>query len=294
MIERSHLQSLLAIHQLGSVTAAADSLCLTQSALSHSLRKLEDRFGIQLWRREGRRLALTPAGEYLLSVAQRLVPQFNQIEERLTQIAAGRRGALRIGMECHPCYRWLQGKIEPFLSRWPDVDLDVKQKFQFGGMAALFEYEIDVLVTPDPLFKAGLHFRRVFDYEQVLVVGLNHVFSSRRFIHPSELSDQILATYPIPPERLDIYTQFLHPAGFSPRQHLHVEDTDVLLQLVACGRAVAAMPKWLVKEYAQKLPIKSVRLGPKGVHKAIHLGVRSPDLNLDYMADFLTLSELPI
>src|SRR5256885_16649917 len=78
---------------------------------------------------------------------------FRSAEERLRQFAQGERGALRIGMECHPCYQWLLKIVAPYLASWPDVDVDVKQKFQFGGIGALFGYEIDLLVTPDPLFK---------------------------------------------------------------------------------------------------------------------------------------------
>ena len=71
----------------------------------------------------------------------------------MKQYAKGERGTLRIGMECHPCYQWLLKVVSPYLSRWPDVDVDVKQRFQFGGIGALFGYDIDVLVTPDPLNK---------------------------------------------------------------------------------------------------------------------------------------------
>ena len=73
---------------------------------------------------------------------------------RLRQFARGERGTLRIGMECHPCYQWLLKVVSPYLAAWPDVDVDVKQKFQFGGIGALFGYEIDMLVTPDPLLQA--------------------------------------------------------------------------------------------------------------------------------------------
>ncbi|MGC8160059.1 LysR substrate-binding domain-containing protein, partial [Salmonella enterica] len=76
-----------------------------------------------------------------------VLPQLNLAEERLRQFAQGERGALRIGMECHPCYQWLLKVVSPYLAAWPDVDVDVKQKFQFGGIGALFGYEIDLLVT---------------------------------------------------------------------------------------------------------------------------------------------------
>jgi len=61
-------------------------------------------------------------------------------------------------MECHPCYQWLLKIVSPYLRAWPDVDVDVRQKFQFGGIGALLAYEIDLLVTPDPVHRPGLVF----------------------------------------------------------------------------------------------------------------------------------------
>ena len=178
MIERSHLSIIREVERQGSLTAAAESLCLTQSALSHSMRKLEHLLGTEVWLREGRSLHLTQAGQYLLDLANRLLPQLERAEEQLQQYAIGHRGTLRIGMECHPCYEWLLRVVSPYLDAWPDVDVDVKQKFQFGGIGALFAHEIDLLVTPDPLYKPGLHFEAVFDYEQVLVVSSTHPLPS--------------------------------------------------------------------------------------------------------------------
>ena len=126
-LERIHLEIVRAVAQHGSLTAAAEKLHLTQSALSHTVRKLEDQLGVAIWYREGRRLRPTQAGEYLLAVANRLLPQFAHAEEHLEQYAQGERGSLRIGMECHPCYQWLLKIVSPYLAAWPAVDVDVKQ-----------------------------------------------------------------------------------------------------------------------------------------------------------------------
>src|SRR5262245_63587343 len=135
---------------------------------------METRLGVPIWKREGRRLRLTQAGNYLLNLANRLLPQLEHAEEIMGQYAKGLRGTLRIGMECHPCYQWLLKVVSPYLEKWPDVDVDVKQKFQFGGIGALFGYEIEMLVTPDPLYKPGLQSEPVFGYGHVLVVGAEH------------------------------------------------------------------------------------------------------------------------
>jgi LysR family transcriptional regulator for metE and metH len=261
MLERIHLTIVQAVDKHGSLTAAADILCVTQSALSHSMKKLEQQLGTDIWFREGRSLRLTQAGQYLLAVANRLLPQLDLAEERLKQYAQGERGALRIGMECHPCYQWLLKVVSPYLARWPYVDVDVKQKFQFGGIGALFGYEIDLLVTPDPLYKPGLRFEPVFDYEQVLVVNREHPLASVECVKPEQLTREVLVTYPVETDRLDIYNQFLMPAGVTPRRHKVIETTDIMLQMVESGRGVAALPRWLVEEYAGKMNIVPVRLG---------------------------------
>lgn len=287
MLERIHLAIVLEVEKQGSLTAAAEVLCVTQSALSHSMKKLEQHLGTDIWLREGRSLRLTQAGQFLLAVAQRIVPQLNLAEERLRQYAQGERGALRIGMECHPCYQWLLKIVSPYLADWPLVDVDVKQKFQFGGIGALFGYEIDLLVTPDPVNKPGLVFEPVFDYEQVLVVHKDHRWAGQEQVTPQQLSEEILITYPVPVDRLDIYNLFLLPANCLPRQHKTIETTDIMLQMVAGGRGVTALPKWLVTDYAPQLRLRTLRLGPNGIRKQIHLGIREADGAIDYLQAFI-------
>ena len=291
-LERVHLEIIRAVEQNGSLTAAAEKLHLTQSALSHTMRKLEDQLGLAIWHREGRSLRPTQAGEYLLTVAGRLLPQIIHAEERLRQFAQGERGNLRIGMECHPCYQWLLKIVSPYLAQWPNVDVDVKQKFQFGGIGALFGYEIDMLVTPDPLYKPGLTFEPVFNYEQVLVVGPLHPLRGADYILPRQLSDETLITYPVATERLDIYTLFLTPAGIAPKRHKIIETTDIMLQMVSSGRGVTALPRWLVEEQSDKFNVAPVRLGKQGMAKQIFLGFREADVKIDYLQAFVELARL--
>lgn len=293
MLDRIHLSIVQEVEKQGSLTAAAGVLHVTQSALSHSMKKLEQQLGTHIWLREGRSLRLTQAGQYLLAVANRVLPQLDLAEERLQQFAQGERGALRIGMECHPCYQWLLKVVSPYLAAWPDVDVDVKQKFQFGGIGALFGYEIDLLVTPDPLNKPGFVFEPVFDYEQVLVVASNHKLANEPYIKPRQLTNEVLVAYPVPVDRLDIYNMFLTPAGITPKRHKPIETTDIMMQMVASGRGVAALPRWLVLEYADKMDVVPVRLGKNGIAKHIYLGAREADMETDYLRAFIEQAKHP-
>ncbi|RZF29019.1 LysR family transcriptional regulator [Paraburkholderia sp. UYCP14C] len=293
MLERSHLMVVREVERLGSLTAAAGTLNLTQSALSHAVKKLEQHLGTPVWTREGRSMRLTQAGQYLLGLADRMLPQFELAEQRIKQYAQGERGTLRIGMECHPCYQWLLKVVSPYLAQWPDVDVDVKQRFQFGGIGALIGYEIDVLVTPDPLKRPELRFQPVFDYEQVLVVADGHALAHEPFVMPEQLASEVLITYPVETDRLDIYTQFLTPANVVPRRHKVIETTDIMLQMVASGRGVAALPRWLAEEYADWMPLIPLQLGKKGIAKQIFLGTRKADDEIEYLAAFVKAAREP-
>lgn len=291
MIEKIHLSILREIDRKGSLTAAASSLNLTQSALSHSIKKLEQHCGTALWLKDGRQIRLTEAGEYLLEQANRLLPQFERIDDTLRQFAGNEKGSLRIGMECHPCYQWLLKVVQPFLAQSPGVDIDVRQRFQFGGMAALFNFDIDLLITPDPILKDSIVFEAVFPYELVLVVSNSSKLSAVSQLTPADLSDQTLLTYPVETARLDIFQQFLLPAQCMPRQHKTLEATDIILQMVAANRGVAAMPKWLALEYAASLPISLLRLGHAGIHKHIYVGYRKQEQHNRHLQTFIQLAK---
>ncbi|WP_420337223.1 LysR family transcriptional regulator [Roseibium sp.] len=286
MIDIQPLAILREIDRTGSLTQAANKLNLTQSAVSHAIRRFEDRYRVKLWERDGHKLRLTEAGDYLLGLAMRVLPQLEHGAIVLEDYARGRRGAIRVGMECHPCQDWLMRVVDPFLEQWPDVELDVTTAFQFGGLAALLSHEIDLLVTPDPIERPGLEYKPVFDYELVLAVAETHPLAQKQRIAPEDLAGETLITYPVSRERLDIYTSFLVPAHALPRRHRTVETTDLMLRLVASGRAVSATPDWLLREAKG---VKGVRIG-EGIAKSIHLGHRKGSTT-SYLDGFMQLAE---
>ncbi|KPW02660.1 LysR family transcriptional regulator [Pseudoalteromonas sp. P1-11] len=287
MLERNHLHIIKEVNRLKSVTAAAESLNLSQSAVSHTIAKLERRFGVKLWHRKGNTLVYSQAGLYLLSLADKMVTEFEHAERVLQEFAQGRRGIMRIGMECHPCEQWLMGKIQQFLKAWPEVDVEIKSAFRFDGIAALKANEIDVLITPDPVNTEGLNFRSVFNYNLCIVVSEQNPLYNKAFVTAHDLEDQILYTVPVGYNRLDVYTRFLDPANVQPRRRVPIESTEMMLQLVSANRGVAVLPEWLVSSHESRLSIKGIRIGNKGLQKSVNVGVRDDDLQLDYVKGFI-------
>lgn len=291
MIERQHLNIIRALSTQGSLASAAETLNLTQSALSHSIKKVEERLGVHLWHKQGRKLRLTQAGEHLLTCANNLLPQFEQLDATLKAFGEGRKGQLRLGMECHPCYEWLMTVVAPFLQEWPDVDLDVIQQFRFDGLTALREHKIDILITSDPMEAPELAHKPVLNYELLLVAAKDARIGQDTLVSAEALQHETLITFPVERARLDVFTHFLIPAAIEPRRQHSVETIEVMLQLVSSNRGVCTLPDWLIKKYQQQHPIQGLRLGNAGVHKTLYLVYRSDDDSLDYLQAFLNLAE---
>ncbi len=290
MIERAHLSIVSALARHGTLTKAAEELCLTQSALSHMVRRLESQLDVSLWKRQGRRLELTEAGRHLLRISERVLPILEQAERTLTQFGQGKRGSLRIGMECHPCYEWLLDRVATYLRKWPDVDLDVTQRFQFNGVEALINNQIDVTITPDPVYRPGLHYHNVLSYELLLVVAADHPLAAKQVAEPSDFGAEHLLSYPVARDRLDVFTRFLIPASVEPASHREVEATEIMLQLVAAGRGVTTLPAYMLHKYGPSLGLSGLRLGNEGLFNTLYLGCREEDLEVDYIAAFTRLT----
>lgn len=282
-MELIHFRILLALKRGGTLNAAAESLHLTQSALSHQVKNLEQRLGIVLWRKQGRTLALTQAGHYLSEVAESVIATVDSAEQHLTLLAAGKTGKLTIGIDCHACYEWFRTILQPYLLAWPDLAVEVTSRYRFNSFEAIRNYKLDAVLTSDPLFNGALHYQPLFDFELVLIVSARHRLAGRGFIEPSDLREETVLTYPVERERLDMFRKILQPAGIEPLGHVTVEETDIMLQLAASRRGVCLLPEWLLADKAKHPDVVSLRFKNLPLAKTMYLATRPEDVRLEYI-----------
>ena len=282
-MELIHFRILLALKQQGTLVAAAQTLHLTQSALSHQMKNLEQRLGVALWRKQGRQLVLTQAGKYLSEVAESVIATVESAQQHIARLAAGKTGKLTLGIDCHACYEWFRDILHPYLLAWPDLDIEVTSRYRFNSFAAIENYKLDAVLTSDPLLNGALCYQALFDFELVLVVAAQHRLAGRQGIDAQELSQETVLTYPVPRERLDIFRKVLQPAGVEPMEHKTVEETDIMLQLAASGRGVCLLPQWLITEKAKMRGLTRVSFADLRLAKTMYLATRHEDADLDYI-----------
>lgn len=287
MIELRHLKTLVALRDTGSLVEAADRLYLTQSALSHQLKDLEDRLNCSLFIRKTKPPRFTSAGRRLLALADEVMPMFKLAERDIARLAGGEAGRLHICIECHSCFQWLVPCMEKYRSNWPEVELDVTGGFNFAPLPALVRGDLDLVITSDPVELPGITYVPLFRYEAMLAVDPQHRLAVKTFVEPEDLKSEILIMYPVERDRLDIFTRFLDLADVEPAEIRTAELTAMMVQLVASGRGVASLPNWSLAEYQPMNTVVAKSLGENGLWATLYAAIREDQRESAFMEDFL-------
>ncbi len=288
-IDIRHLRTIEAVVQFGSIAAAAQRLHLTQSALSHQLRGLENEYGIRIFDRDssgGPRL--TPAGEKLLGLAREVLPALRRAQEDLHRLSRSGGGRLRIAVECHTCFDWLTPAMNRFRTQWPEVEMDIVSGFQQDPLELLRQHQAELAVLSAPeLLPAELELHTLFSYEVVGLVNPRHPLSKKAFLSPEDFLEETVITYPVEEQRLDLYREFLAPSGIQPWRRRVAELTVIILQLVASGQGIAALPAWAVGSYGDRGYVQALPLGPSGLWQSLQAATPRESSRMPYLQAFL-------
>ena len=290
MLELRHLKTLTALREHGSLVAAAGDLCLTPSALSHQLRELDQWFGVEVVNRRSRPVSFSNVGQRLLKLADEVLPQVQIAQSDITRIVHGQTGRITFSSECHSCFDWLMPLLNQYRQQYPDVDLDFASGFEANPHELLQTGEFDLLITADPIALKGVEYFPIFEYESRLVLSNTHPLVRAKDITVQELAEETLVTYPVDKHRLDIMSRLFIPANILPKQIRTTDLTQMLIQLVASGRGIGALPVWVVNEYEQKGWVTSRRLdcvAPEGLRRTLYAGYRTEEKEKDYFEGFL-------
>ena len=291
MIELRHLKTLTALREHGSLVAAAGDLCLTPSAISHQLKELDQWFGVEIVNRRNRPVSFSNVGLRLLKLADDILPQVQIAQSDISRIVHGQTGRIIFSSECHSCFDWLMPLLNQYRMQYPDVDLDCASGFEANPHELLQNSEFDLLITADPIALKGIEYFPIFEYESRLVLSNTHPLVRSEQITVQELAEETLITYPVDKHRLDIMSKLFIPANILPKQIRTTDLTQMLIQLVASGRGIGALPDWVVNEYEQKGWVTSKRLNcvaPEGLRRTLYAGYRIEEKQKSYFEGFLT------
>lgn len=289
-IEFRHLRTVKAIHDAGGLQKAADMLHITQSALSHQIKGLEDQAGVELFVRRSKPLKLSAAGMRMLSLAERILPEIEALEAEFEALQEGSAGRMHIAIECHACFEWLFPVLEQFRRAWPEVDVDIRPGLSFGALDALRREEVDVVISSDPEDENATNFAPLFDYSPVFVAAATHPLAAKSYVEAEDFRGETLLSYPVDRSRLDIFKMLLQPGGVEPASVRRVELTPMILMLVASGRGVTVLPDWVLREVKTNADFITRPITAQGMTRRMYAATRSEDAAKPYLAHFIRLA----
>ena len=191
-LEVRHLKLVAAIAEHRTLTRAGDVLHLSQSALSHQLRDLEDRVGTRLFVRGTREMAITPAGEKLLEAARSVLATLDGASYALRSGHQAAPVPLRIATECNTCYHWLPAVLPVFRERFPHVEIRLELPTSNQLLSSLADDRLDLALMSTPLRDRRVTAKPLFDDELLVAVHPHHRFARLPHVPVSECSDETI------------------------------------------------------------------------------------------------------
>jgi LysR family transcriptional regulator for metE and metH len=284
MLELRHLRTLSALRSAGSLVKAAQFLNLTQSALSHQIKLLEERYGAPLFERKSMPIGFTATGSRLLQLADLLLPEIEQAERDVVRLAQGDTGQLRVALECHTCFDWLMPVMDAFRQRWPEVEIDLVSGFHSEPVDLLRSGEADLVIGSD--YSADFASFPLFRFEILAVMAQKHRLQALRRLGAADFAGETLITYPVDEARIDLIREVLRPAGIAFERRT-AELTVAILQLVASRRGVAALPNWAIKNYVDYDYVSARPIGEHGLWSDLFVSVPPALEQKAYVRDFV-------
>jgi DNA-binding transcriptional LysR family regulator len=265
----------------GSFSAAADSLHLTQSAVSQQIAALEKETGTKLLERNHGSVRLTDPGTALVVHADAVIARLEEAERELADIAELRGGRLRMVTFPTAGATLVASAVPAFRERYPGVELELGEaepehsipRLKCGDYDIALAYDFDSVPFPD-----DRDTEREFLLEERLQVALpaDHPLAKRKSIQLEHLSDETWACGLSPSSCRANVIEWSRAAGFEPGISYASDDYQVIQALVAAGMAVALLPELLLT--GRNPGIKVLDVKPRAPVRRIWAVTLDPEL----------------
>lgn len=240
------LRSFIAVAEEGHITRAAERLNTQQPPMSLRIRALEERLGVQLFRRKPRGVELTAAGEAFLAHAYKLLDQHERALDAVRRADRGELGRLAIGTvptgTLHPV---MPSSVRLFCERYPDARISIHECLRYELLDRLRVESVDIaFMRSVPEVELGLSVEVLLTEPMVVALPRGHPFGKRRIINVGDLQGESFVVFAREqgPYFYDLTVAACQRAGFTPRIAQEAPRVTLALALVAAGLGVSLVP----------------------------------------------------
>ncbi|MEZ5597187.1 MAG: LysR family transcriptional regulator [Pseudomonadales bacterium] len=251
------LQAFVAVHECGSVSAAADTLHLTQPAVTRRLKSLEGTLGTPLFDRVGRKLCLNPSGLVFLEHARRLLAASRDARQAVMDLGNRVSGPLRLVTSHHIGLHRLSPVLRDFTRQYPEVSLDIHFEDSEAAHDLVREASRELaVVTLDPRGREDLSYQPIWADPLEFVIAADHPWALRS----RPLTLDALAAEPAILPGLSTYTGRLilalfHQHGLTLPTTMATNYLETIGMLVAAGLGWSVLPRTLLQKDLARLSL---------------------------------------
>ena len=272
----NHLKMICTIAKSDTVKDAAETLFITQPALTNRIREAERRLNTNLFVRRGRKLIISTAGKRLLHSAKKILDELGRAEYDIARLSDGIEQVLRIGLPHYASFKWLPAVVSYFHKEHPKIELEITAENSTQPLNALFNGDIDIAMISSAQKELELDdnaYESIFLLQDELLACLstNHQKADRSFLLAEDFSDETYITNSTIPEKDREYDLFFKPEKVLPRKVLQVGFNEAIIELVKVNMGITIMSKRLIDPYLKNNNIQTVKLGKMGLKIYWHL-----------------------
>ncbi|MCB1724586.1 MAG: LysR family transcriptional regulator [Gammaproteobacteria bacterium] len=255
------LHAFVEVADLGSFSAAAEALYLTQPAVSKRVAQLESELDTRLFDRIGRRVALTAAGEILLPRARNLINDAREIKRVVADLSGDVRGRLVMGTSHHIGLHRLPQPLKRYTERYPDVELDIRFMDSEAACRAVETGDLELaIVTLPPAPPPNLQMLTIWDDPLAFMVASDHPLAGRGPVTLDELLEHPAVLPGSTTYTRAILEQAVRSAGAELRVGMATNYLETLHMLVATGLGWSLLPATVLDDQVRVIAVEGMRL----------------------------------
>ncbi|CAM1372846.1 LysR family transcriptional regulator [Tenacibaculum xiamenense] len=272
----------------GSIANSAGKLFLTQSALSHQLKDLEERLGFKVFIRSRNKWKLTDEGSELYKLGNEILEKIDIGFQNIKQLQNGSAGTIKVSTECYSFYQGLASFIQKMAVLYPEINIDLILEATHQPIPKILSNEIDIaLVTTKPSSDT-ISSIEIYEDEIFAIIHKENPLSEKKIIEPFDFENTHLIIHSFPLETVSVYEQFLKPNKITPKKISAIPLTEVALEMVQANMGIICMPKWAINSFKLSNDIMFKQIGKNGLKRTHYLVYRNSDKSKKYLHDFIS------
>ena len=261
IFDSRQLLAFTTLSRLGSFTQTAKELALTQSAISHAIKTLEDDVGCKLVERGSKKVVLTQAGEVFLSHVERSLSAMVTARDELDAMSVWGQGRLRIGASSTTCQYILPTVLREFRQCFPKCAISIESGDQPRQLELLMNNQIDVALMLEPMRYRELDYIPLFKDELRFVVPSAHPWAKLSRVAPEKVTEETLLMYNKTSATSRMVGEHFRQERIQPAAIIELASMEAIKELVRVGLGVGVIAPWVCKAELSQGMLISLPIG---------------------------------